>query len=138
MLHFGVMPSDAALLWSLAGLTLLLLAGLFWVSAARARSRRTRNLRRLREMSRSQPQPLAPNAGAGESEADVRLESIRLDAENAARLAAMGVSSEKANPFAEGSREHVIWLATFHICLAELEERERLVRENGETPPQAH
>jgi hypothetical protein len=137
MLHSGVMLSDAAILWSLAGLTLLLLGGLFWVSAARARSRRTRNLRRLREMSRSQPQPLTPAAGGGESETQSRLESIRLDAENAARLAAMGASSEKANPFPEGSREHVIWLATFHICLADVEERERLVREGGETPPQA-
>ena len=137
MLHSGVMFTDATILWSLAGLTLLLLGGLLWVSAARARNRRTRNLRRLRKMSRSQPQPLTPNAGAGESETDPRLESIRLDAENAARLAAMGVSGEQANPYAEGSREHVIWLATFHICLAELEERERLVRESGETPPRA-
>ncbi|HEX7892174.1 MAG TPA: hypothetical protein VF522_22685 [Ramlibacter sp.] len=115
------MSSSSAVLWLVAavvGLALLLyVAGL----AKRALERRARKLRyqRLgRETGPHRPlsQPGVLYSGMGPE----RAAAIRQDAEAAARLVASGQAGEPRNPHPASSPEFVLWVATYHLTLADL------------------
>ena len=50
------------------------------------------------------------------------MESIRRDAEDTARYITAKGLPEPANPYPPGSREFVLWAASFHMTMTELEE----------------
>jgi len=50
------------------------------------------------------------------------VDSIRRDAEDTARYISEKGLPEPANPYPQGSREFVLWAASFHMTMTELEE----------------
>ena len=84
-------------------------------------SRRRSRASHYKRVSTSQPaqlpeSPLVPGLGPE------RVEFIRMEAENAARMAFLFPPQEVASPYAEGTREHVLWTASFHLQTIELSE----------------
>ena len=117
------MSSARAVLWLVATVVafalLLYAAGL----VRRTLEKRTRKLRyqRLgRETGPHRPlsQPGVLYGGMGQE----RAAAIRQDAEAAARLAASGQVAEPRNPHPPSSPEFVLWGATYHLTLAELQD----------------
>ena len=51
-----------------------------------------------------------------------RAQAIRSEAELAARRAAAGQLEEPANPHARGTQEFVLWVTTYHLTRAEIDE----------------
>jgi hypothetical protein len=102
------------------GLALVLYLG---GAAQRALQRRARRLRYQRLGRETGPQRLNTQPGAlhGGMGAD-RAAAIRQDAEAAARLAASGQAGEPRNPHPAGSAEFVLWIATYHLAMADLQD----------------
>lgn len=117
------MSSSRAVLWLVAsavGLALLLyVAG----RVRHALERRARKLRyqRLRRETGPHPPLSQPGVLYG-AMGPQRAAAIRQDAEAAARLAAGGHGGQARNPHPEGSPEYVLWVATYHLTMADLED----------------
>lgn len=117
------MSSARAVLYLVAtavGLALLLYLGGQVKRSLERRARRERYRRLGRETGPQRPitQPGALYGGMGPE----RAAAIRQDAEAAARLAAGGQGSQPRNPHPEGSAEYVLWVATYHLTLADLQD----------------
>lgn len=113
------MTSDQAVLWLVACTGTLALAGYLWTLAREAAARRARRRRFHRELAMHRPSQ--PGALSGSISRD-RAATVRREAENAARLVAAGITAEPRNPYRQGSSEFVLWIATYHLTLAELRE----------------
>ena len=114
------MTSDQAVLWLVACVAMLALAGYLWNLASDAAGRRRGRRRFHRELAAHRPSQ--PGTLSGSMSRD-RVATVRREAENAARLAALGiVSAEPRNPYRQGTPEFVLWIATYHLTLAELRE----------------
>lgn len=117
------MSSATAVLYLVAtvvGLAVLLYAGGQLRRALQRRARRERYRRLGRETGPQRPitQPGALYGGMGPD----RAAAIRQDAEAAARLAAGASSGQPRNPHPEGSPQYVLWVATYHLTLANLQD----------------
>ena len=113
------MRSDQAVLWLVACVAALLLAGYLWNLARTVGARRARRRRFHRELAQHRPSQPASLGGALSRD---RVATVRREAENAARLVALGISAEPRNPYRQGTSEFVLWVATYHLTLAELRE----------------
>jgi hypothetical protein len=111
------MTSDQAMLWLLAGVAALTLAGYLWGLARDAAARRARRQRFHRELATHRPSRGATLSGSMSRD---RAATVRREAENAGRLVAAGIASEPRNPYRQGTAEFVLWVATYHLTLAEL------------------
>lgn len=111
------MTSNQAVLWLVACVAALTLAGYLWTLGRDAAQRRARRRRFHRELAAHRPSQPATLAGSMSRD---RVATVRREAENAARLVALGVAPEPRNPYREGSPEFVLWVATYHVTLAEL------------------
>jgi hypothetical protein len=115
------MSSNDALI-ALVCITLILVVGVQWWRWARRRARRLARKLHYRRAGESRPQGLQ-----AEGDDPVRgitpegAAAIRFDAEQAALSA--GGSGEAANPYARGTPEFVLWIATYHLTQTELEEQ---------------
>jgi hypothetical protein len=121
------MSSSDLLLW----LAMTTVAVTVIAQVGRVLQRRSERRARRRHYARagyeSRPQQLseddAPSMGMGPA----RARAVRLHAEQAAAAAAAGAGGDHANPYARGTQEYVLWIATYHLRLTELaEEREEL------------
>lgn len=117
------MSSSTAVLYLVAtvvGLALLLYVAGQVRRALERRARRERYRRLGRETGPQRPitQPGALYGGMGPE----RAAAIRQDAEASARLAAGSPNSQPRNPHPEGSPEYVLWVATYHLTLANLQD----------------
>lgn len=116
------MSTADAVQWLAAGASGVLLVALLWRVARRAAARRARQ-RRYQRVSNSRPQrpwtqPGTVSTGMGAE----RAAAIQRDAESAARLVASGEVSEVLSRHPQGSPEHVLWVATYHLTMTELAE----------------
>ena len=121
------MSSARAVLYLVAtvvGLALVLFVGGQVKRALERRARRERYRRLGREPGPQRPitqpitQPGALYGGMGPE----RAAAIRQDAEAAARLAAGAGAGQPRNPHPVGSAEYVLWVATYHLTMANLQE----------------
>jgi hypothetical protein len=115
------MSSSRAVLWLVAAVVafalLLYVAGL----VKRALEKRARKLRYQRLGRETGPhRPLSQPGVLYGAMGQERAAAIRQDAEAAARLVASGQSSEPRNPHPQSSPEFVLWVATYHLTLADL------------------
>jgi hypothetical protein len=117
------MRSDQAALWLVACVAALALAGYLWTVARAALARRARRRRFHRELAAHRPSQ--PGTLSGSMSRD-RAATVRREAENAARLVAGGMDAEPRNPYRQGTPEFVLWVATYHLTLAELREDQPL------------
>jgi hypothetical protein len=116
------MSTADAVQWLAAGALGVLLIAVFWRLASRAMARRARQLRHQR-VAHSRPQRLGTQSGTvSTGMGPERATAIRRDAENAARLVASGEVSEVLSRHPQGSQEHVLWVATYHLTMTELAE----------------
>lgn len=121
--------------WIAVG-TVMLVAGsvVLWDFVKSLRRRKSRALHYQR-MSTSQPMqlPVKPSdPGMGQE----RLDLIRMEAENAARMAFVFPGQKAANPYPQGTREFVLWTASYHLVFMELcEAKDTMVEVPGSKPP---
>lgn len=117
------MSSGEAVLWLVGSVVALTLA-LYVLRLARdAAQRRARRRRYQRLGHESSPQRLQSQPGALSASMNPnRVAAIQRDAENAARLVTSGKAAEGRNPHAEGTPEFVLWVATYHLTMTELDE----------------
>ena len=113
------MTSYQAVLWLVAFVAEHTLAGYLWSLGREAAARRARRRRFYRELSSHRPSQ--PGTLTGSMSRD-RVATVRREAENAARLVAAGITAEPRNPYRQGTPEFVLWVATYHLTLAELRE----------------
>jgi uncharacterized iron-regulated membrane protein len=119
------MSSNDALI-ALACITVVLVVGAqcwrWWRRDVQRRAR-TRHYRRAGYESR--PQHLRDDGGGRYGAiSPARAAAIGREAQQAAQKAAeSGRSGESANPYAGGTPEFVLWIATYHLTLTELDEQ---------------
>lgn len=117
------MSSEDAVLWLVGGVVATALAGYLWRLGVRAAAQRARRLRYQRLGQATGPQRLAPQPGTfSASMGPAQAAAIRRDAERAAALFAASQGAEPRPPYAEGTPEFVLWVATYHLTLHELGE----------------
>ena len=119
------MSSSDALI-ALASITVVLVvAAQWWRSRRRAAQRRARVRHYRRAGHESGPQQLHDDGGVRYGAiTPARAAAIGREAQQAARQAAQsGRSGEAANPYASGTQEFVLWIATYHLTLTELDEQ---------------
>lgn len=113
------MSRDEVLLWSAA---LLAAAGALWLVYRSVAVRMAR--RRARSFRPPAPSELRWEPSGYQSAAHsmpVQLsEHIRASAEAAARQAAATGGGEPANPYTPGTREFVLWVASYHLAASHL------------------
>jgi hypothetical protein len=115
------MSSEDAVLWLVAGVVGTAVAGYVWRLAVRFAAQRARRLRYQRMGQASGPQRLAAQPGGfSSSMGPAQAAAIRRDAERAAALFAAGKDAEPRAPYAGGTPEFVLWVATYHLTLHEL------------------
>jgi hypothetical protein len=123
------MSSNDALI-ALACITVAIAVGVqLWRSARRGAVRRARR-RHYREAGyASRPQHLDVEAPEqyGAMTPD-RAHAIRREAEQAARRSAAGQLAEPANPYPRGTQEFVLWVATYHLTMTEIDEEAAAAR----------
>lgn len=113
------MTSDQAALWLVASVTALAVAGYLWSLAREFAARRARRRRFHRDLAAFRSSQHGTLSGAMSRD---RAATVRREAENAARLVAGGMAAEPRNPYRQGTPEFVLWVATYHLTLAELRE----------------
>lgn len=115
------MSSSDVLVWIAVATVAIAVAVQFGLAVVRAVQRRARRRRYQLFASESRPQPLsaqdAPRTGIGPE----RARSVRRQAEAAARRTAAG-GGEAPNPYPKGTPEFVLWVATYHLTLTEMDE----------------
>jgi hypothetical protein len=117
------MSSNEALI-ALACITVAIAVGMqLWRSVRRGAVRRARRKHYREAGYASRPQHLAD-----ESQAQLaamtpdRAHAIRREAEQSARRAVSSLRAEPANPYPRGTQEFVLWVATYHLTMTELDE----------------
>jgi hypothetical protein len=117
------MSSNDALI-ALACITVAIAVGIqLWHSVRRQKARRARRKHYREAGYASRPQHLADESQAhfGAMSPD-RAHAIRREAEQSARRAVSGLRAEPANPDPRGTQEFVLWVATYHLTMTELDE----------------
>jgi hypothetical protein len=113
------MSREEVLLWTSAALAA---AGALWLAYRSLALRLAR--RRARSFRPPAPSELRWEPSGYQSAAHsmpVRLsEHIRASAEEAARQAASSGGAEPANPYPPGTREFVLWVASYHLAASHL------------------
>ena len=93
-----------------------------WRSLRREAGRRARKLRYRRAGYESRPQALEEMAGSRyDAVSPERSQAIRRQAEQAA-LATHAGAPQPENPYARGTPDFVMWIASYHLAMTELEE----------------
>jgi len=93
-----------------------------WRSLRREAHRRARKLHYLRASHESRPQQLEEMAGARyDAVGPERAQAIRRQAEQAA-LATYNGGAQADNPYPRGTPDFVLWIASYHLAMTELEE----------------
>jgi hypothetical protein len=123
------MSSNDALI-ALACITVAIAVGVqLWRSVRRGAVRRARRRHYRQAGYASRPQHLSEGGqeryGAMTPE---RAHAIRREAEQAARRAAGGQLPEPQNPYPRGTQEFVLWVATYHLTLTEIDEETAAAR----------
>ena len=117
------MSSNDALI-ALACITVAIAVGIqLWHSVRRQKVRRARRKHYREAGYASRPQHLADESQAhfgGMS--PERAHAIRREAEQSARRAVSGLRTEPVNPYPRGTQEFVLWVATYHLTMTELDE----------------
>lgn len=119
------MPYDSLLFWAVIAVAVTGGAWLVVQLLVREAPRNSVRDSARAELERQSTRPAAlwggaaPDAGAETSFAN----SVRSNAEEAARAVADGDGSAARNPFAEGTRGYVLWLTSYHLALAQLHEQ---------------
>ena len=114
------MSSSDALIWLVILTVIVTVVAQVWHAFHRAAQRRARRRHYRAAGYQTRPQPLADDDGPSTGIGPERARSVRREAEQAAALAFAGV--EVANPYAMGTQEFVLWVATYHLRLTELQE----------------
>ena len=122
--------------WIVAAAVLLAVAGYLWRLWRAAVRRRERQLHYLRTKQASRPQRLSrsgkPTALTGMTPDDAAL--VRASAERTARHDWVAGERAEANPHRNGTPEAVLWTATYHLTLAELDDAPGAHPEQGASP----
>lgn len=119
------MPYDSLLFWAVVAVAVTGGAWLVVQLLVRDAPRNSVRDSARAELERQSTRPAAlwgddaPDVGAAGAFAS----SIRAQAEEAARAVADGDESAARNPFAEGTRDYVLWLTSYHLALAQLHEQ---------------
>lgn len=111
----------AVVSWIVAAAVLLAAAGHLWRAWRAAVRRRERQLHYLRAGHYSRPQRLAP-APAPTGMSPDQAATVQANAERSARQDWIADRRAEANPYSRGSPEYVLWSATYHLTLHELDE----------------
>ena len=109
---------DESILWFLAGATTVALVLFAADMIRRVLERRARYARY--HLLNTEPQRLTRPVDLGESIGLDRSEAIRLDAENAARIAALRPGPGATNPHPKGSADSILWFATYNLTITQL------------------
>lgn len=116
------MSSSDVLIW----LVILTVACTVVAQLGRALRQRLERRARRRHYQRagyeSRPHQLREDDSPAMGIGPQRAQAVRRHAEQAAGLAALGVGGEAGNPYASGTPEYVLWVATYHLRLTELAE----------------
>ena len=116
--------NDALIALAILAVTGVVLAQAWrWMRRSARRRARRQHYRRLGHESR--PQALRDDGGARYGViTPERAAAIRREAEQAAlRVGGSGRGGESANPYPSGTPEFVLWIATYHLTLTELDEQ---------------
>ena len=93
-----------------------------WRSLRREAERRARKLHYRRASYESRPQQLEEMAGSRyDAVGPERAQAIRRQAEQAA-LATHAGAPQPENPYPRGTPDFVMWIASYHLAMTELEE----------------
>lgn len=115
------MSSSDALIWIAMATVAITVVAQLWVAAARAVQRRVRRRRYLLAAGDSRPRPPSADDEPSHSIGPERARAVRRQAELAARQAA-AAGGEAPNPYRMGTPEFVLWVATYHLTLTEVDE----------------
>lgn len=94
-----------------------------WRAARRKAQRRARRLHYQRAGHESRPQrPVDESHARYGAISPEKALAIRREAEQAAQRVAASHGADAANPYARGTPEFVLWVATYHLTMTELDE----------------
>jgi hypothetical protein len=105
-----------------AGTALFVAAVWVLVDFVQARRRRKSRARELHQVAFSEPMQLSLPQSEAQGIRQERSELIRIEAENAARMAFIFPDQKMVNPYPEGTPEFVLWTTSYHLVHMELSE----------------